>query len=189
MERPHIVRLVADRARQVFYFQLRRSPEIPRPRILDDEIGVVLDDEEFIPYADLGYHREVGFFRLSNAPTVPNEAAPYAAYGQLINYGKVMVSSGVAGFLSTAEMRELLERHGSGDFGEAGEFYDADVTDDMLTEGTKIPDGRDLFNKVNALTGMSCVFSEYVVRGCRIWVITDAGPEPTTAMLLAGPAA
>lgn len=42
---------------------------------VDDIEGVIFMDEgEFIPFYDLGYNRELGFYRLSLFPDVQNEA-------------------------------------------------------------------------------------------------------------------
>jgi hypothetical protein len=40
------------------------------------ELGVLfLEEDEFIPFADLGYNRTLGYFRRSQFPDQPNEAA------------------------------------------------------------------------------------------------------------------
>lgn len=185
-EKPHIVRVVADEARQLFFCRGRDYHFLPKPRVQDDEIGVKFVDGEFIPYADLGYSRDIGFFRLSETEGVPNEAAPYAAGGYLIDLGQVVVTTGISTRLTNDEIRELLERHASGDFGEFGEFFDLDVDDEMLSNDPERLGDTGLVNKVNILTGMDTVVSAYSVRQHRIWVITEAGEKRTTLLLFAG---
>lgn len=185
-EKPHIVRLVAAEARRQFY-QPRTTPAAPlRPRVLDDEIGVELDDGRFVPYADLGYHSDIGFFCLSETDGVVNEAAPYAASGRLIDCGQVLVATGVSQRLTQPEIISLIERHASGDFGQHGDFYDLDVTDAMLCDGPPQPYAPGHFNKANTLTGLAPIVSSYAVRDHTIWVITEAGEKRTTLLVFAG---
>jgi len=186
VNKPHIVRIVASEARRK-YFSYRHASR-PRPRVLEDEIGVEFEDGCFIPYADLGYHADVGFYRLSTATDVPNEAAPYAAAGQLIDCGHIVVTPGISQRLTNDEIRDLLARHAAGDFGDYGEFYDLDVTDDMLRNGPVRSLSPGLRSKVSALTGLNPVASAYTVREHHVWVITEAGAKPTTILLYAGPA-
>jgi len=122
-EKPHIIRIVADEARRQYYQCRRARAELPRPRIADNEIGVEFDDGRFIPYADLGYHDDVGFFRISETPEPASQAAPFAASGRLIDCGQVVVTTGVSLRLKAEEIRGLLDRHSRGDFGTYGEFY------------------------------------------------------------------
>ncbi|MEZ4518368.1 MAG: hypothetical protein R3C44_16620 [Chloroflexota bacterium] len=42
----------------------------------------MFNDGAFIPYADLGFHHDLGFYRLSEVHGLPNEAAPFAATGK-----------------------------------------------------------------------------------------------------------
>jgi hypothetical protein len=183
VNKPPIIRLVADKACELYYAAALRGADLPQPRVLSDEIGVVFGGDLFIPYADLGYNDELGFFQLSASPEIDNQAAPYAAGGTLISPGKITVTPGVALRLSAEEIRTLLDRHVSGDFGEFGRFYEIDITDEMLREGVSVVGGM---SKVNALTGLDCVISEYVVRDGRIWVITEPGPQRSTIFVLAG---
>jgi hypothetical protein len=188
MEKPHIVRVVADEARKLFFGRNRDLNTIPRPRVQADEIGVTFDSGEFIPYADLGYSSDIGFFRLSETNGVDNEAAPFAASGHLIDLGQIVISTGAARRLNNDDIRELLERHASGDYGEYGEFYDLDVDDSVLgAEPAPSPD-RGLTNKVNTLSGLDAIVSAYTIRAHRFWVITEAGDNRTTLLLYAGPA-
>lgn len=186
-EKPHIVRVVADEARKLFFGRNRDLDTLLRPQVREDEIGVLFDDGEFIPYADLGYSSDIGFFRLSETSGVPNEAAPYAAGGRLIDLGQIIISSGASRRITNDEIRDLLERHASGDYGEYGEFYELDVDDNLLNgELAWVPD-RGLANKVNTLSGLDAIVSAYTVREHRIWVITEAGDNRTTLLLFAGP--
>lgn len=187
-DRPHIVRIVADDARRLFFSRHRNRASLPQPRVLDDEIGVEFEDGEFIPYADLGYSSETGYFRLSETTGVRNEAAPYAAEGQMIDWGQIIVTTGAARRLTNDMIKELLDRHASGDYGEFGEFFDLDVDDDMLlADANEIPD-LGLANKVNTLTGLEPIMSVYTVDENRYWVITEAGEKRSTIILFAGPA-
>lgn len=186
--KPHIVRMVADRACQLYFTQNRLPVDLPRPRVLDNEIGVLFADGRFIPYADLGFHHDLGFYSLSETPGFANEAAPYAALGQLLQTGQVVVTTGVSGRLSGDEIRHLLWRHTSGDYGEHGEFYSIDITDEMLSDLAARPNSIGISNKVNTLTGMNSVISEYVVEDARIWIVTEAGDNRSTVLLFAGPA-
>lgn len=186
--KPHIVRMVADRACQLYYTQRKLPIDIPRPRVLDNEIGVLFGDGRFIPYADLGFHHDLGFYRLSETPGFDNEAAPYAALGQLIHTGQVVITTGVSGRLDADQVRHLLWRHTSGDYGEHGEFYSIDVSDEMLRDLGSRPNRIGPSNKVNTLTGMQSVISEYVVEDARIWIVTEAGDNRSTVVLFAGPA-
>lgn len=188
-ERPHIIRLVADEARRQYYHCRRPRAELPRPRIYQDEIGVEFEDGCFIPYADLGYNGDVGFFRLSAAGGATSEAAPYAAAGRLIDCGQIVVTTGISQRLNADEIRALIERHASGDFGVHGEFYELDVSDEMLDAERPRPLAPGLANKVNTLTGLAPIFSTYTVRGHAVWVITEAGDRRTTTILYAGDAA
>lgn len=181
--KPTIVRLVADKASELYYSAARRGDDLPQPRVISEEIGVVFGGDVFIPYSDLGYHENLGFYRLSASPDVANQAAPYAAGGALINPGKITITPGVAKRLNNDEIRTLLGRHVAGDFGEFGRFYDIDVTDEMLLEGVPAAGGM---SKVNALTGLDCVMSEFVVRDARIWLITEPGQQRSTIFVLAG---
>jgi hypothetical protein len=172
----------------LFFSRRRNRAAVPQPRILDDEIGVEFEDGEFIPYADLGYSSETGYFRLSETEGVRNEAAPYAAEGRMIDWGQVIVSTGAARRLSNDVIKELLERHAAGDYGEYGEFFDLDVDDDMLlSDAGHIPDPG-LANKVNTLTGIEPIMSLYTVDDNRYMVITEAGEKRSTMLLFAGPA-
>lgn len=186
-ERPHIVRVVADEARQQFFGRRRRHNQLPMPRIRQDEIGVEFDKGDFIPYADLGYSSDVGFFRLSETGDATNEAAPYAASGRLIDLGQVIVTTGASRRLSNEEVRGLLDRHAFGDYGEFGEFYELDVNDDMLIADPLHLPSFGPANKVSTLTGMDTIVSSYTVDGGRYWVITEAGENRTTLLLFAGP--
>lgn len=186
-ERPHIVRMVADEARRQFFSRRRRRDQLPTPRIHQDEIGVEFQEGEFIPYADLGYNSDIGFFRLSETRDAANEAAPYAASGQLIDLGQIIVTTGASRRLTNDEIRDLLDRHASGDFGEFGEFYDLDVNDEMLVTDPARLNSLGPANKVNTLTGMDAIVSAYVVAGNRYWVITEAGENRSTLLLFAGP--
>ncbi len=186
-ERPHIVRVVADEARRQFFGRRRRRDQLPMPRIRQDEIGVEFDEGDFIPYADLGYSSDVGFFRLSETGDVINEAAPYAAGGRLIDLGQVIVTTGASRRLSNEEIRRLLDRHTFGDYGEFGEFYELDVNDDMLIADPLHLPSFGPANKVNTLTGMDAIVSSYTVDGSRYWVITETGENRTTLLLFAGP--
>ena len=47
---------------------------------------------------------------------------------------------------------------------------------------------RGLANKAHTLSGLDAIVSAYTVRGHRIWVITEAGDNRATLLLLAGPA-
>lgn len=186
-ERPHIVRVVADEARRQFFGRRRRRDQLPTPRIRQDEIGVAFDEGDFIPYADLGYSGDVGFFRLSEPGDAVNEAAPYAAGGRLIDLGQIIITTGASRRLSNEAIRELLDRHASGDYGEFGEFYDLDVDDEMLVADPMRLPSFGSANKVNTLTGMDAIVSGYAVDGNRYWVITEAGENRTTLLLFAGP--
>lgn len=185
-DKPHIVRLVAEEARRQFYHP--RHDRAPRmlPRILNDEIGVVLNDGQFIPYADLGYHGDIGFFRLSETTDVANEAAPYASTGRLIDCGQIVVTTSVGRRLSQDEIRTVLECHTTGDFGDFGEFYELDITDEMLGEGPAHLWTLGQRNKANTLTGLAPIVSAYTVRDHLVWVITEAGEKRTTVLLYAG---
>lgn len=187
-EKPHIVRVVADEARQLFFRRRRERQDLPKPRIYDREIGVEFDDGEFIPYADLGYSRDIGFFRLSETSGVPNEAAPYAAGGRLIDLGQIVITTGASRRLTNDEIRELLARHAAGDYGEYGEFFDLDVDDRILRDDPLRFPGPGAANKVNTLTGIDAIVSAYTVREHRIWVLTESGDNRTTLLLFAGPA-
>lgn len=187
-EKPHIVRVVADEARRL-YFRRRGGREVlPRPRVRHEEIGVEFADQDFIPYADLGYNSDIGFFCLSKTFDVPNEAAPFAAAGRLIDPGGIVVTTGVSHRLTNDEIRGLLDRHVAGDYGEFGEFYHLDVDDAMLTAELPGLFDRGAANKVHTLTGLDAIVSAYTVREHRIWVITEAGENRTTLLLFAGPA-
>lgn len=189
-DKPHIVRLVADEARRQYYGRRLPRAELPKPRIRQDEIGVVFDEGHFIPYADLGYNGDVGFFRLSEAgDDVASEATPFAAAGRLIDCGQIVVTTGISQRLTADEIRTLIERHAGGDFGENGEFYDLDISDEMLSEAGAPPLTPGLANKVNTLTGLNPIVSAYSVRGHAVWVITEAGERRTTMILYAGDAA
>jgi hypothetical protein len=187
-EKPHIVRIVADEARRQYYRCHRSRAELPKPRICENEIGVEFDDGRFIPYADLGYHDEVGFFRLSEATERSSQAAPFAAVGRLIDCGQIVVTTGMAQRLTHEEIRDVLERHSGGDFGVYGEFYDLDVDDAMLLDEAGQPLSPGLANKVNTLTGLNPIVSAYTVREHAVWVITEAGEKRTTILLYAGAA-
>lgn len=184
--KPHIVRIVADEARRQYFWRRRDRAELPHPRIRENEIGVEFDDGQFIPYADLGYSGDIGFFRLSETTDVDNDAAPYAAGGRLIDCGQIIVTTGVSIHLTTDEIRALIDRHASGDYGEHGEFYDLDVSDDLFCGDPLDIPAPGAINKVNTMTGMDAIVSAYTVRQNRIWVITETGENRSTVMVLAG---
>jgi hypothetical protein len=179
----HIVRLIADKASELYYQANHRGNDLPQPRVINQEIGVLFWDNVFIPYADLGYNDELGFYQLSACPDATNESTPYAAEGPLLDPGQLIVTPGVAKQLSNDELSTLLERHTSGDFGDLGRFYEIDVTDEMLLEGVSAACGM---SKVSVLTGLDSVISEYMVRDTRIWVITEPGEQRSTIFTLAG---
>ena len=186
-DKPHIVRIVADEARRLYFRRNRVRTELPQPRIHENEIGVELKDEGFIPYADLGYSSDIGFFRISETVGVKNEAIPYAAGGRLIDLGQIVVTTGASRRLTNDEIGALLDRHASGDYGEYGEFYDLDVDDSMFCADPIQLTHPGTANKVNTLTGMDAIVSAFSVRGNRIWVITESGENRTTLLMFAGP--
>lgn len=188
MEKPHIVRVVADEARKLFFGRNRDLDAIPRPGVRGDEIGVAFDSGEFIPYADLGYSRDIGFYRLSETDDVANEAAPYAAGGRLIDLGQIIITTGVSTRLHNDEIGELLDRHASGDYGDYGEFYELDVDEGLLANDLGWLPDRGLANKAHTLGGLDAIVSAYTVGDLRFWVITEAGDNRTTLILFAGPA-
>ena len=160
--------------------------DIPRPRLMDDEIGVLFGDGQFIPYADLGFHHDLGFYRLSDVEGLPNEAAPFAATGKLVNAGQIVVTTGVTDRLTADEIRDLVTRHTTGDFGQHGDFYEIDLTDDELRRGSPQATTIGVLNKIGALSGLGSIISEYPVRGYRIWVITESGDNRSTVLVFAG---
>lgn len=183
----HIVQVVADEARRQFFHRGLGRADLPKPRIRADEIGVQFVDGEFVPYADLGYSTDAGLFRLSEMVDLPNEAVPYAASGRLIDLGQIIITTGASRRLTNDEIGGLLERHASGDYGEYGEFYELDVNDDMLCgDPIRLPSPGPA-NKVNTLTGLDAIISVYTLQEHRFWVITEAGDNRTTVILLAGP--
>jgi hypothetical protein len=185
-QKPHIVYKVAEENRRLHFDRLTTPGAYVRPRILGDEIGVEFQTGEFIPYADLGYSFDIGFFRISETHDVANDALPYAASGQLIECGQVILTQGIAPFLSNEMISGLVQRHMTGDFGEFGDFYDLEVTDDMLLEGAVLPCYGGSMNKISTLTGMEAVTSEYIVDRYRVRIITEAGENRSTVILLAG---
>lgn len=185
-QKPHIVYKVAEENRRLFFDRLTTPGAYVRPRVLGDEIGVEFHNGEFIPYADLGYSYDIGFFRISETQEVANDALPYAASGQLIEFGQVILTSSVARLLSPDLVNELLRRHVSGDYGEFGEFYDLEITDEMLLNGPADAFLGGSLNKVSTLTGMEAVTSEYVVGRHRVRIVTEAGEDRSTIFLLAG---
>lgn len=185
-QKPHIIRMVADRARALYYTQHRLPVDIPRPRYIDEEIGVLFGDGQFIPYADLGFHRDLGFYRLSEVEHLPNEAAPFAATGKIVNAGYVVVTTGVTERLTADEIRDLVTRHTTGDFGQHGDFYAIDVSDEALRRGSPQAATIGVLNKIGALSGLGAIISEYIVRGFRFWVITESGDNRSTVLVFAG---
>lgn len=185
--KPHIVRLVAEEARRLVFVCGGSQREAPQPRYVNGEFGVLFA-EEFIPYAELGYSHDIGFFRLSDADDVTNDAAAYASAGQLIDCGQVIVTSAASQQLSHEDIAALLNRHASGDYGLLGEFFELDVSDEMLQAGVAAAPTQGQANKIGTLTGMNAVTSEYVVDGTCYWVITETGENRSTVILLAGPA-
>lgn len=184
--KPHIVRMVADRAREQYYTQRKLSIDIPRPRVIGDEIGVLFGDGRFIPYGDLGFHHDLGFYRLSEEMRLPNEAAPFAASGRLLDTGSIVVTTGVTARLTVDEVGELVYRHTSGDFGRHGDFYEIDVSDEELQRGSPQATTIAVLNKIGALSGLGAIISEYHVRDSRIWVITESGDNRSTVLVFAG---
>ena len=185
-QKPHIVRMVADRARELYYTQQRLPVDIPRPRFIDDEIGVLFNDGRFIPYGDLGFHHDLGFYRLSDREGLPNEAAPFAATGKIVNAGSVVVTTGVSDRLSADEIRDLITRHTTGDFGQHGDFYEIDITDEELRRGSPQAATIGVLNKIGALSGLGAIISEYHLNGFRFWVVTESGDNRSTVLLFAG---
>jgi hypothetical protein len=185
-QKPHIVRMVADRARELYYTQRRLPIDIPRPRIEGEEIGVRFGDGQFIAYADLGFHHDLGFYRLSDGPGLPNEAAPFAAMGKIVNAGHVVVTTGVSERLTPDEISDLVRRHTTGDFGRHGDFYAIDVTDEELRRGSPQATTIGVLNKIGTLSGLGAIISEYWLRGYRIWVITESGHNRSTVLIFAG---
>lgn len=186
-QKPHIVRMIADRARDLYFTQRHLPVDIPRPRYEGDEIGVQFTDGRFIPYADLGFHHDLGFYRLSEVDGLPNEAAPYAATGKIVNAGHIVVTTGAADRLSPEEIRELVIRHTTGDFGRHGDFYAIDVTNEELRLGSAQAATIGVLNKVATLSGLGPIISEYIVRTDRIWLITENGDNRSTVLIFAGP--
>lgn len=187
--RPHIVRMVADRARELYFTQRRLPIDIPRPCYEGEEIGVRFADGQFIPYADLGFHHDLGFYRLSEVTGLISEAAPYAAAGKIVNAGNIIVTTGVSERLTADEIRDLIVRHTTGDFGRHGDFYAIDVTNDELRRGSQQAATIGVLNKVGALSGLGAIISEYIVGADRIWVITENGDTRSTVLIYAGLAA
>ena len=104
----------------------------------------------------------------------------------MIDCGQIVVTTGASARLSNAEIRDLLMRHGQGDFGEFGDYFDLDVDDDMLTGKSAGAPEMGVLNKANTLTGLSTIFSAYTVRENRILVVTEAGEKRSTVVLFAG---
>lgn len=59
-----------------------------RLEIQDSEPGVTfLDEGEFIPFADLNYNREYGYFQISLLPNIPRECENTPVDGRSLNRG------------------------------------------------------------------------------------------------------
>lgn len=60
-----------------------------RLEIQDGEPGVTfLDEGEFIPFADLNYNQEYGYFRISEFPTIPRDCENSPVDGRKLGGGK-----------------------------------------------------------------------------------------------------
>ena len=185
-QKPHIIRMVADRAAELYYTQARLPIDIPRPQFEGEEIGVLFGDGLFIPYADLGFHHDLGFYRLSEVQGLANEAAPFAATGKIVNAGHIVVTTGVTDRLAPEEIRDLVRRHTTGDFGQHGDFYEIDITNEELRRGSPQATTIGVLNKIGTLSGLGSIISEYAVSGFRIWVITESGDNRSTVLVFAG---
>ncbi|MEZ4518367.1 MAG: hypothetical protein R3C44_16615 [Chloroflexota bacterium] len=85
-----------------------------------------------------------------------------------------MATTGVTAWLAGRD-QDLVTRHTAGDFGQHGDFYEIDVTDEELQLGSRQATTIGVLNKIGALSGLGSIISEYVVRDYRIWVITESG--------------
>jgi hypothetical protein len=189
--REHIVKLVADTASRLYFREGLRGAEVPGPRLIDGELGVLFEGTEFIPYNDLGYNRELGFFRLSSFSEYPeyaNEALPFSADGVILSLGAIVMTSGVeydlenAG-LSAEHLYPILGRYSRGDFGRPGSWRDTQVTDQELQGGAYVTADDDRLNLINTLSGINRIMAIYDIEPIGIlWIITEADRSVTTIL-------
>ena len=94
-DKPHIVRVGLIRPENVLTPPRARSSA--PSSIRHQEIGVEFVDQEFIPYADLGYNSDIGFFACRKPSTFERSCA-FAAAGRLIDPGGIVVTTGLPPF-------------------------------------------------------------------------------------------
>lgn len=101
--------------------------------------------------------------------------------------GMVVVTPSVQALVpGSATIKNYLDRHLCGDFGEFGHFTAIEVSDYELTHGVVATDDSGKLNKLAILGKYHSVLSEYVLKSQTIWIITEdvSGTEARTTVML-----
>ncbi len=153
-------------------------------RIFNDVIGVLfLEKNEFIPYYDLAYNQQTGFYRLSSFPDASNESLPFNTPNvPIIDLGRLVTTPEVQDSIPLLMLNKIVQRHQYGDWGKLKKFQHIQLTDDILVQGSLATSDETQLNKVATLTGLGRIRSCYYIEGNQYWIITEAG---LTTVLLA----
>ena len=184
----HIVKMIGDFCTEVNYGLGSINGIEPNIRIIEGALGVYFEGAEFIPYSDLGYNSELGFYQISAFPEFENESLPYSAEGVILSLGEVVMTRGIEAALRRAGLDRdfvigLIERHSRGDWGDLGNWRDIRVTDRELELGDMATAEGSKLSLIGALTGINRIISSYTTEELgQVWIITESDRSATTIL-------
>lgn len=186
-EKIHIVKMVADFCTAI-YWREENYGISPVIRKINGELGVDFEGADFIPYSDLGYNSELGFYQISAFPEFENETLPYSAEGQIITLKEVVMTRGIEAALRRAGLEfpyiaQLVARYSRGDWGDTGNWREIEVTDKEIQSGAMATAEGGKLNLIGALTGINRILASYTTEELgRVWIITESDRSVTTIL-------
>lgn len=184
----HIVKMIGDFCTEVNYGLGSINGIEPNIRIIEGALGVNFEGADFIPYSDLGYNSELGFYQISAFPGFENESLPYSAEGVILSLGEVVMTRGIEAALRRAGLDRdfvigLIERYSRGDWGDLGNWREIEVTDKELQLGAMVTAEGAKLNLIGALTGINRLLASYTTEELgKVWIITESDRSATTIL-------
>ena len=187
MSKEHIVKMIGDFGSGLYFKEGRRGKDIPAPRLIKGELGVLFEGEDFIPYGDLGFNSELGFYKLSSFPEYKNEALLFAEEGPILSLGQIVIPRGIEDRikkegLEIPYLKEFITRYALGYWGSSGYWRDTEVTDKELRGGALETAEDNKLNFINTLSGINRIIASYITKLGKIWIITEADRSVTTIL-------